>query len=37
MYTEKRSKILIILVVLGLLVAMLPAGVASAAKCDTHL
>ena len=35
MFTAKKSKILIVLVMLGLLVAWLPAGVASAAKCDT--
>ncbi len=35
MLYRKKSKILLVLVVLGLLVVMLPASVAAAAKCDT--
>jgi len=35
MFNGRISKILIIFVILGLLVAMLPAGIASAAKCET--
>jgi LysM repeat protein len=35
MFAGKGSKILIILVVAGLLAAMLPASIVSAAKCDT--
>jgi spore germination protein YaaH len=35
MFTGKKSKILTILVIFGLLVALVPAGVVSAAKCDT--
>jgi LysM repeat protein len=35
MFSSKKSKILMLLVALGLLVAMLPVSVAAAAKCDT--
>jgi len=35
MFTGRKSKFLIIFVILGLLVAMLPLGAASAAKCET--